>query len=149
MNERIRTAYLIKSGCNEISNKMKTTTKFLPTVGLLFLISGCITMETTTLGPTNFPPVPADQIYVFFSEEEIEYDFTRIALFHLEGDANWTQESKMIEKAKKRAGEMGANAIVLRDMHEPSDGAKIASEFLGTTAERRGSIVAVRIHDDE
>lgn len=106
-------------------------------------------METTTLGPTNFEPVHADQIWVFFSEDEIEYDYTRIALFHLEGDATWTQESKMIEKAKKRAGEMGANAIVLRDMHEPSDGAKIASEFLGTTAERRGSIVAVRIHDDE
>lgn len=106
-------------------------------------------METTTLGPTNFPPVPADQIWVFFSEDEIEYDFTRIALFHLEGDATWTQESKMIEKAKAKAGEMGANAIVLRDMHEPSDGAKIASEVLGTTAERRGSIVAIRIHDDE
>lgn len=128
---------------------MKTTAKFLPIVVLLFLLSGCITMETTTLGPTDFPPVPADQIYVFFSEDEIEYDFTRIALFHLEGDATWTQESKMIEKAKIRAGEMGANAIVLRDMHEPSDGAKIASEFLGTTAERRGAIVAVRIHDDE
>lgn len=106
-------------------------------------------METTTLGPTNFEPVHPDQIWVFFSEEEIEYEYTRIALFHLEGDATWTQESKMIEKAKKRAGDMGANAIVLRDMHEPSDGAKIASEFLGTTAERRGAIVAVRIHDDE
>lgn len=128
---------------------MKTTAKFLPILALLFLISGCITMETTTLGPTNFEPVPSDQIYVFFSEDEIEYDFTRIALFHLEGDATWTQESKMIEKAKKRAGELGANAIVLRDMHEPSDGAKIASEFLGTTAERRGAIVAIRIHDDE
>jgi hypothetical protein len=55
----------------------------------------------------------------------------------------------MIEKAKKRAGDMGANAIVLRSIHEPSDGAKIASEFLGTSAERRGAIVAVRIHDDE
>lgn len=106
-------------------------------------------METTTLGPTNFEPVPSDQIYVFFSEDEIEYDFTRIALFHLEGDATWTQESKMIEKAKKRAGEMGANAIVLRDMHEPSDGAKIASEFLGTSAERRGAIVAIRIHNED
>ena len=106
-------------------------------------------METTTLGPTDFPPVPADQVWVFFSEDEIEYDFTRIALFHLERDATWTQESKMIEKAKKKAGEMGANAIVLRDMHEPSDGAKIASEFLGTTVERRGAIAALRIHDDE
>lgn len=115
---------------------------------LLFLLSGCITMQTTTLGPTNFPPIPADQVWVFFSEDEIEDDFTRVALFHLEGDANWTQESKMIEKAKKKAGEMGANAIVLRNMHEPSDGTKIASEILGTTAERRGAIVAVRIHDD-
>jgi hypothetical protein len=128
---------------------MKRTTNLLSILALFFLISGCITMETTRLGPTDFPPVPTSEIWVFFSEDEIEYSFTRIALFHLEGDATWTQESKMIEKAKKKAGEMGANAIVLRDMHEPSDGAKIASEFLGTTAERRGSIVAVRIHDDE
>ena len=128
---------------------MKRIATFLLIPTLFFLSSGCITMETTTLGPTDFPPVPSDQIWVFFSEDEIEYDYTRIALFHLEGDATWTQESKMIEKAKKRAGEMGANAIVLRDMHEPSDGAKIASEFLGTTADRRGAIVAVRIHGND
>lgn len=128
---------------------MKNTKSTVILIAVLIFFSGCITMETTTLGPTNFPPVPASEIWVFFSEEEIEHDFTRIALFHLEGDATWTQESKMIDKAKIRAGEMGANAIVLRDMHEPSDGAKIASEVLGTTAERRGSIVAIRIHDDE
>lgn len=128
---------------------MKLKKSAILAIALLISVSGCITMETTTLGPTDFPPVPANEIWVFFSEEEIEYPFTRIALFHLEGDANWTQESKMIDKAKQKAGQMGANAIVLRDMHEPSDGAKIASEFLGTTAERRGSIVAVRIHDDE
>ena len=44
---------------------------------------------------------------------------------------------------------MGANAIVLIDMHEPSNGAKIASEFPGTGVEHRGAIVAVRIHYDE
>ena len=48
-----------------------------------------------------------------------------------------------------KAGEMGANVIVLLDMHKPLNGVKIASEFLGTTAERRGAIVAIRIHDDE
>lgn len=59
-------------------------------------------METTSLGPTNFEPVHPSQIWVFFSEDEIEYDYTRIALFHLKGDATWAQESKMIEKAKKK-----------------------------------------------
>lgn len=44
---------------------------------------------------------------------------------------------------------MGANTIVLRDIHEPSDDTEIASELLGTTAERRRAIVAIRIHDDE
>lgn len=106
-------------------------------------------METTSLGPTDFPPVAADQVWVFFNEDEIEYDFTRVALFHLEGDAARPQESKMIKKAKKRAGEMGENAIVLRDIHEPSDDTEIASELLGTTAERRGAIMAIRTPDDE
>lgn len=51
--------------------------------------------------PNRLPPVAADQVWVFFNEDEIEYDFTRVALFHLEGDAARPQESKMIKKAKK------------------------------------------------
>ena len=76
----------------------------LPLFALLLMFSGCITMETTSLGPTNFPPVPSDQIWVFFSEDEIDYDFTRISLFHLKGDATWTQERKMIDKPKRELG---------------------------------------------
>jgi uncharacterized protein YbjQ (UPF0145 family) len=55
----------------------------------------------------------------------------------------------MFNSMKKKAGSLGANAIILDAVSEPSAGAKIAAAFLGTSAERKGKAIAIFIFPEE
>jgi len=50
-----------------------------------------------------------------------------------------------VQLHEKKAGSLGANAIILDAVSEPSAGAKIAAVFLGTSAERKGKAIAIFI----
>ena len=60
-----------------------------------------------------------------------------------------SSESGMYNAMKKKAGNLGANAIILDATSEPSAGAKIAGAFLGTGAERKGRAIAIFVFPKE
>jgi len=85
-------------------------------------------------------------VRIFTTEEELEdYEFVRVAIISSSGNTSWTSRTEMIESMRKKAGEMGANAILMPDIDEPSAGAKIAGAVFGTGADRRGEVIALRI----
>ena len=53
----------------------------------------------------------------------------------------------MVTAAKKRAGKIGANGVVLGSINEPSSGAKVAGAIFGVSPERRGEMLAVYVYD--
>jgi hypothetical protein len=56
----------------------------------------------------------------------------------------------MWNSLRKKAGKLGANAIILDAMSEPSAGAKVAAAFLlGTGAERKGKAIAIYVFPEE
>lgn len=55
----------------------------------------------------------------------------------------------MFEKAKQKAATLGANGIILGEVNEPSEGAKIAGAIFGTGTTRRGHVVAVYVYPDD
>ncbi len=60
----------------------------------------------------------------------------------LKGDYRYSDEEKLISSMREKAGEMGANALILDAMSEPTAGAKVAQVFFGGAA-RKGSAVAI------
>lgn len=120
------------------------------TIGLLILVvlvSGCVTTRATLLDPTvRYPSTDPSMVRIFTTEEELEdYEFVRVAIISSSGNTSWTSRTEMIESMRKKAGEMGANAILMPDIDEPSAGAKIAGAVFGTGADRRGEVIALRI----
>lgn len=115
----------------------------------LSFLTGCISTEVTTLRQSSYTPVHPDAVVIYRSADDIKGKYEELALITTEGDANWTKESKMLEKAREKAGNLGANGLVLDAMHEPGDGAKIAGALLGTNADRRGKMVAIRVLENE
>ena len=114
---------------------------------LLFL-AGCVFTQATMLDGTAYLPVDADDVVLYLDEadiEDIEDEWESIAIIHAQGDATWTRESKMLKAARKRAGKIGANGILIEDINEPSAGAQIAGEILGTGSTRRGRMIAIRV----
>ena len=109
-------------------------------------LAGCIQTQATMLDPTSRPAIPPERVTVYRTVESIKCAYAEVAMIHAQGGANFTNEAQMIEAAKKKAGEVGANGVVLAEIQEPSSGAKVAGAIFGVSPERRGELLAVYVY---
>lgn len=121
--------------------------------GLLCLLitSACVTTEAIKIGVTpTRPRIHQNQVIVYRTADQVPSKYEEIALLSSTGDSMWTSEKMMWESMKKKAGRLGANAIILDAMSEPSAGAKVASMiFFVAGAERKGKAIAIYVFPKE
>ena len=121
-------------------------------VSLLALaLASCVSTNAVRIGTAvQRPPIPADQVTIYRTADQVPSKYEEVALLNASGAAGgWTTESQMIKSMQKKAGKLGANAIILDAISEPSAGAKVAAAFLGTTTERKGKAIAIYIFPEE
>ena len=58
-------------------------------------------------------------------------------------------EKGMWESMQKKAGKMGANAIILDATSEPKAGTKVLAEIFGVSADRKGKAIAIFVFPEE
>jgi hypothetical protein len=115
--------------------------------GMLLLVSGCVHTNATMLGGAQpRRVVRVEEVAIYRTAAQVPGKYEEIALLHSKGASSWTNEPQMFESMKVKAAEVGANAIILDAISEPSAGAKIAGAFLGYEAERQGKAIAVYVH---
>ena len=118
----------------------------------LFFIS-CVTTEAIKIGTTqNRPPVSPEKVIIYRTADQVPGKYEEIAMLTSTGDSTWTTQKQMIESMKKKAGKLGANAIILDAMSEPSAEAKVMSNFLyggWGGADREGNAVAIFVFEQE
>lgn len=115
---------------------------------LLFL-GGCVSVQATRIGtPTQYAPVPREQVLVFRSEDEVDRPFERIAVLWVEADADVVDQRQMVDAARKKAGRLGANAVVLGEFQDPKLGTRILGHVLDVPVERRAQLLAIRVRTD-
>lgn len=107
------------------------------------LLTGCVQTQATMLDPTERPPLTEDQVRVYRTPESVQCEYTEVAVINAQGQAGSTNESQMVNAAKKRAARIGANGVILGSINEPSAGARVAGAIFGVGAERRGEMVAI------
>jgi len=128
---------------------MKKNTLVILIISLAFVTS-CVSVNATKLGTGSYrQPVPTDEVVVYRTADQVPGRYEEIALLNAKGDSTWSSESGMFNKMKKRAGQMGANAIILDAVSEPSAGAKIAGAIFGVGAERKGKAIAIFVFPPE
>ncbi|MDH5203870.1 MAG: hypothetical protein OEW69_11540 [Nitrospirota bacterium] len=120
-------------------------------LGLIFLfLASCVTTEAVKLGKTaQRPPVFWEDVIVYRTADQVPGKYEEIALLSSTGDADLTGEKQMWDSMRKKAGELGANAIILDSMSEPSLGAKIVSTLFLVSADRKGKAIAIYIFPPE
>ena len=109
------------------------------------LVTSCVTTDVTRMNNKTYPRVHPNDVQIFLSKEDIKSEFEYVALIFSEGNTNWTGKDDLIKKSRREAGKLGANAIIISGIDEPSSGAKVAGEVFGTGTERQGEIVAIRL----
>ena len=124
------------------------TLRLLAPLALVFM-AACVNVNATRLGPVrDLPPVQPENVFVYQDEMDIEGDFQRVAVIYVDGDANMTNQRQMISAARKKAGRLGANAIILGRFREPGTAARIAAAVLDVSVSRRAEFLAVRVEPD-
>jgi len=115
---------------------------------LTVIASGCVATNATMLAHQGvYAPVSPAYVQVYMSEQDVKAPFEKVAVIHAEGESRLTNETDMIEAAKVKAAAVGANAIILSKIDEPSPGAKVAATVLGVGVMRHGQIVAIHVKE--
>ncbi len=122
---------------------MKKNSLALLLIAIAFL-SACVSVNSTRLGTAAYrQPIPAEQVAIYLTADKVPGKYEEIALLNARGDSTWSSEAGMFKQMKRKAGKMGANAIILDAVSEPSAGAKIAGAIFGVGAERKGKAIAI------
>jgi hypothetical protein len=126
---------------------MKKIIVWLAVVFIVAQFAACVRTNTTVLDAANIrePIDPADVI-IYTTAGRVPGDYEEIALLNSKADSASTSEAQMFKSMRKKAAKLGANAIILDAVSEPTVGAKIAAAVLfGTGAERKGKALAIYV----
>jgi len=108
------------------------------------IMLGCVSASVTKLNNKEYQPVRPENVRIIVDEDDLPENYEKVAM--IKTKANYTvKEKKQFKKARKKAGELGANAILVQGMDEPGTGGKISSAFLGVGGNTKGDILAILI----
>ena len=120
---------------------------FLRSALALWAVSAaaCVSVDTSVL-MSGLEPVPMSEVQVYYDGDEIP-EHSRVAILHAAGSDGWTSPTDMNDKLREEAGKLGANAIVLRGITEPTAEDRYVAAMLGesTDGERTGDAIAILI----
>jgi len=89
-----------------------------------------------------------DGVKLYSSPSQVGTAYQEIALLNSTGSTDFTTEAGMMTSMRKKAAEVEANGIVMGNIDEPGNVAKIAAAVFGTTTERKGKSVAIFVPSD-
>ena len=115
----------------------------------LLALAACVNVRAARLGPTNaYEPVPFESVRVYHEETDVPGQYEKIAILYAEGDADLNNNRQLIDAARKKAGRLGANAIILSDIREPKFSTRVAAVIFEVPIERRAEFLAIRIDEE-
>ncbi|HEU4629431.1 MAG TPA: hypothetical protein VFS08_06775 [Gemmatimonadaceae bacterium] len=122
------------------------TLRRIAVAALALVLGACVSTNAVKLGvgPAR-PPVPEDAVAIYRTADQVPGRYEEVALLNASGESIWTNEAKMLNAMRRKAGQMGANAIILDAISEPGAGAKVAAAVLGVGAERKGKAIAIYV----
>ena len=117
---------------------------------MVLSLGACVATNVTMLNPTPVarPAVPPEQVRIYRTADQVVGKYEEIALLNATGESNWTNEKAMLESMRKKAGEVGANGVILDAVVEASSGAKVAAAVFGVGSQRKGRAVAIFVFPD-
>ncbi|MDQ3288829.1 MAG: hypothetical protein M3Q42_11340 [Pseudomonadota bacterium] len=115
------------------------------TAALAVLVAGCVTTDAARLSTSTAyrPPVPPGYVSLYRTPGQVPRPYEEIALLSSSGDVDFTDQASMIESMRQKAGELGANGIILETIEEPSPGAEVAAAIFGVLVNRKGKAIAI------
>lgn len=92
-------------------------------------------------------PIPSFRVAVYKTLAEVPGKYEEIAMLKVKGNSMWTGKSSMMESVKAKAGELGANGVVLDVSKDIGVLGKIATSYytLGLIGKKSIQVLAIFI----
>jgi hypothetical protein len=130
-----------------------TLTRSFAVALALFSAAACSTrtkVVSESPASLSLAPICADAVVVFDSYADVPSDYREVALLETQGNSVWTRDSDLRRSMQKKAGELGATAIIVDPTTHTKNTVKIIGAAVGTgDADRKGKAVAIFVPADE
>jgi hypothetical protein len=115
-------------------------------LGLAVLLSACVSTQAVRLGsgPVR-PPVPTDKVAIYRAADQVPGRYEEVALLSSSGDQDMTNEEALYASMRKKAGQLGANGVILESVKDASTAAQIGAALGFGSANRKGKAIAIFI----
>lgn len=105
------------------------------------LLAGCASSEATILAnaPENRSPVAPSNVAVYSDTSAVGCEYTRVAMVSTTGNVDNVSDDQMVADAKEKAGEVGANALIVSSIRESMNDSAFSGtqgDFLALLEER-------------
>ena len=110
------------------------------------MLTACVSTNSTMLGQAvGGTAVAPESVVIYRTASQVPSNYRELAILNSKGDSNFTNERKMYESMRKEAARIGANAIILDALSEPSPAVRVAAAIFGVGVARKGSAVAIYV----
>lgn len=111
------------------------------------VLAACASTNAAKLGTATAdrPPVTWQSVRLFRIASQVPGRYEEIALLNSVGDSSFSSEAGMMKSMQQKAGKLGANAVILDSISEPSAGAKVAAAIFLVSAQRKGRALAIYV----
>ncbi len=108
--------------------------------------SACgVRTHTTDVSPNIARAATCDEaVDLYTSRAAVPHDYYELAWISAEGNSVYTSDGKITAQVKKKAADVGANAIIVNDFRESGATAKVVGAALGSnSADSKVSALAI------
>ena len=117
----------------------------LPLVIVTLSASACgVRTKTTEVSPVTRAATCDEAVDVYTSRGAVPHDYYELAWISAEGNSVYTTEGKIVTQIRKKAADVGANAIIVNDFATTGATAKVVGAALGSaSADTKTSALAI------
>ena len=112
------------------------------------VLTGCMPVTTRAsrlgLGP-NHPPVPERQVIVYSATDQIPGRYEDVAVLISSAEHRTDTEKQMLSSMRRKAGELGANAILVPAL-DGRTSREVARALAGMNTVRKGTAIAIYVY---
>jgi hypothetical protein len=106
---------------------------------------GCASTEVFRSSTDTYPPVPQNSVLVFFDKADITVPYKIIGEVLAEGSSGWGSDNNdLVKKAQKKAGQMGANGILVQPSDKATGSQRVMASLFGTN-DNKQRVTALRL----
>lgn len=118
----------------------------LPVIFGMLTLSACgVRTQTTDLNPALTRAATCDDaVDTYTSRAQVPHDYHEVAWISAEGNSVYTSDGKIAAQVRRKAADVGANAIIVNDFQESGATVKVIGAAIGAnSADTKVSALAI------